>query len=900
MARIPLQVASRPLDTGSVVQYPGGGEIGRALQGAGDELQSVRAHVDAQKKQQEAFDAKIKESEFQVDLSTDEDQAAQNAPADGSGIHDQVYGQIDPVTQQAVKPGSFDKRFDETLAKMPESQRADFAAKRELYRKQGSERMATVQYNAQQKYYDVEIAKQQNQTLTSIASTDPSDTKTITALKQQGIDFIEASPKPALYKDAAKADWLAKSEEAAYQGRLAKDPSYAAKGRADLGLAPVGQAGDPVDIVTNKIIGVESGGDPNAENPNSSASGVGQFLDSTWVQTIRQHRPDVAAGKSAAQIIAMKKDRALGKEMTRAYQQDNADYLANRGEATTPDNIYLAHFLGPGGAVNALKADPNTPIVNIVGQDVVNANPFLRGKTAGDTIAWAGKKMGGASSANPAPNPEYANIPLDRRLTLANQADVQARQQEAADLAMQKADYTAYKDHFALDIVSGQIADPALITGDKTLNNGDKASLLRSFNEQNKGAIQIQTDLTALNSNSLSLDPYSSDDKKRADNLYSAAAGKVPLEQQAGLATSIIQQTHVVPQPIINDMRRGLSSTNPAQVVAAAQTAQKISAFDPAALGRRDGGSEVQKAADDFSYYVNKLNLPPEEAARRMIDNASPEKQRDRKALKPAADEFVKSMGDVDLSTEFKEGGFFSGAPALGLDPAQEAGIKADFLALAEDQFYSANGDANLAKNRALEQMKAIYGVSSLSGAATVVKYPPERYWPKQNSSGFLGGADQFSYVRTQLFQDIGKLDESFEPGAMRLVATPETEADVKAGRLPGYSVLWEDANGNLQAIPGKVWRPDVTHMLATQEANRAKAQADANEAARRKDIETISGQDREFSMDNMESGNTQVYTPEKRAKFLEEQRKTQPEPGANIPNDLPDGVDQNAFGNPL
>ncbi|TPJ70458.1 hypothetical protein [Mesorhizobium sp. B2-6-7] len=980
MAVIPLQVASRSLDTGNVVQYPGGGEIGRALQGAGDELSQIAEHFKAKQDQQDRFDAGVVDDELRQRLAQAEDDAVRNAPADGSGIHDSVYGQMD-VNGRAVRPGAFDTLFDEYAQKVPESQRANFMASKEAMRLAGSNRTAGYQQTQRQAYEQVELTKSQDTLLNGILQSDPNDTQTFEAFKQNGLDRIAASGMSALDKEKAAYNWNQSATKGLFQSMLDKDPSFAGKARAALGLAPVAvQGGGAVNTVVDRIIGVESGGSATAKNPNSSASGVGQFLDSTWVQTIRQHRPDLADGKSAAQIIALKTDPVLGRQMVAAFTQDNADYLTNRGIATTPGNLYLAHFLGSQGAVNVLKADPNASIASVVGQDVVRANGFLAGKTVADTIAWSDKKMGSAGGG--AVDPRFAGLSPDDRLTLANQADVQYRQQQAAEKAQATASYTAYKDRFELGIVDGSIADPALIHNDKTLNDGDKASLLRSFNEQNKGTIQLQGDLSALQGGTLSLDPYASDDKKRADNLYSAAAGKVPLEQQAGLATTIIQQTHVVPQPIINDMRRGLSSQNPGQVIAAAQTAQKISSFDPAALGRRDGGSEVQKAADDFSYYVKKLNLSPEEAARRMIDNASPEKQRDRKALEPAAREFVKTMGDVDLSSEFKDGGIFSGAPALGLDPAQEAGIKADFLAMAEDQFYAANGDPDLAKNRALEQMKAIYGVSRMSGSATVVKYPPERYWPKEDSAGFIAGVvgadDPLRYAKAQLRSEIdefsgrgpagpitqfagrieagnidlanrpqvansdgsistvrsmsfeedgrevlvptvspdgkiltdqqaidlyhqtgqhlGKFDTpdhadayaqalhqtqeqyyrgdlAIDPATVRLVTTPETEADVKAGRLPGYAVMWKDVNGNLQTIPGKVWRPDVTKMLANQTVNRAKTQAEATANARQNDalyeVNILTG---EPMQPKQPAG---IATPSG-------------EPGANIPADIP------------
>ena len=63
--------------------------------------------------------------------------------------------------------------------------------------------------------------------------------------------------------------------------------------------------------------------------------------------------------------------------------------------AEVVDDLYLAHFAGAGGATAALKADPSTPVVNLLGQAAVKANPFLDGMTAGGLVQWANGKMAG-------------------------------------------------------------------------------------------------------------------------------------------------------------------------------------------------------------------------------------------------------------------------------------------------------------------------------------------------------------------------------------------------------------------------------------------------------------------------------------------------------------------------
>lgn len=149
--------------------------------------------------------------------------------------------------------------------------------------------------------------------------------------------------------------------------------------------------------ISDQIIGAESGGDPNASNPNSSASGAGQFIDSTWLSTLKQHRPDLADGKSDADLLSLKTDPTLSKQMVDAYASDNGAILSKNGLPVTPGTTYLAHFAGPQGAVSVLSADPTASAASILGPGVVKANPFLANMSAGDLRAWADRKMGGTS-----------------------------------------------------------------------------------------------------------------------------------------------------------------------------------------------------------------------------------------------------------------------------------------------------------------------------------------------------------------------------------------------------------------------------------------------------------------------------------------------------------------------
>jgi murein DD-endopeptidase MepM/ murein hydrolase activator NlpD len=153
------------------------------------------------------------------------------------------------------------------------------------------------------------------------------------------------------------------------------------------------EKGGAVDVLVRRITVIESHNDCNAHNPLSTAVGLGQFIESTWLRIIRDHRPDLAEGRSRAEILALRTVCDIAREMTTALARENAAAIRSRGFTVTPGNLYLAHFLGPGGAIVALAAAPDTPIGQLFGAGVVNANPFLSGHTASWVIEWAARKM---------------------------------------------------------------------------------------------------------------------------------------------------------------------------------------------------------------------------------------------------------------------------------------------------------------------------------------------------------------------------------------------------------------------------------------------------------------------------------------------------------------------------
>ena len=143
----------------------------------------------------------------------------------------------------------------------------------------------------------------------------------------------------------------------------------------------------------DKIIGKESGGNPLAKNPRSSAGGLGQFIDSTWLTMIKKYAPEIAEGKSKDELLALKTNPELSKQMLEHLTNENKTALEAKQLPINDSTLYLAHFLGSDKAVKLLQSNYFTPIEKVVSPEVLKANPQLKGKNVGQVIAWADNLM---------------------------------------------------------------------------------------------------------------------------------------------------------------------------------------------------------------------------------------------------------------------------------------------------------------------------------------------------------------------------------------------------------------------------------------------------------------------------------------------------------------------------
>lgn len=122
----------------------------------------------------------------------------------------------------------------------------------------------------------------------------------------------------------------------------------------------------------------ESSFRPAVKAKTSSASGLYQFIESTWLDMVKKHGAAHGMGEFAAKIGSNGKvaDRALRKEilalrndpekasaMAAELANENRKFLEDHwGGKVGATELYMAHFMGAGGAAAFLKANDKNPL----------------------------------------------------------------------------------------------------------------------------------------------------------------------------------------------------------------------------------------------------------------------------------------------------------------------------------------------------------------------------------------------------------------------------------------------------------------------------------------------------------------------------------------------------------
>jgi hypothetical protein len=125
----------------------------------------------------------------------------------------------------------------------------------------------------------------------------------------------------------------------------------------------------------------ESSLNPSAKAATSSATGLFQFIEQTWLATVKKHgaehglgayanqieqgadgRYKIAQGGDRQAILALRKDPETAAVMAGELTVDMAQTLRDGlGRNPTAGEVYAAHVMGPGGALKLIRSAEANP-----------------------------------------------------------------------------------------------------------------------------------------------------------------------------------------------------------------------------------------------------------------------------------------------------------------------------------------------------------------------------------------------------------------------------------------------------------------------------------------------------------------------------------------------------------
>ncbi len=200
------------------------------------------------------------------------------------------------------------------------------------------------------------------------------------------------------------------------------NPSVAAPHKVTTALKRASEATGAGFDFLKMVAARESSLNPTAKAKTSSAAGLFQFIDQTWLGAVKQYgarhglgeqagdiqrgsdgRYDVLSKARREEILALRFDANASAALAGELANENQSILERKlGRATSGADLYTAHFLGPAGAVKLLSAASSVEAAGLMPKAAAaNRAVFYdgaRAKTVGEVVSSIAASMGGANA----------------------------------------------------------------------------------------------------------------------------------------------------------------------------------------------------------------------------------------------------------------------------------------------------------------------------------------------------------------------------------------------------------------------------------------------------------------------------------------------------------------------
>ncbi|HEY2658717.1 MAG TPA: transglycosylase SLT domain-containing protein [Caulobacteraceae bacterium] len=204
----------------------------------------------------------------------------------------------------------------------------------------------------------------------------------------------------------------------------------------------------------------ESGYNPTAKAGSSSAAGLFQFVEQTWMSTLKKHgskygyaryaeliqqggdgRFHVDGAEARKAVMDLRFDPHAASLMAGELTSDHAAYLRGRvGRNPTAGELYAAHFLGPQGSaklIEAMHSSPNAAAVSLFPDAAASNHSIFYKDGRAATVGELYTNLTRAQSAGPVRTaPETAPAPDQGFLQYASARRLDRMAQEEAMVEM--------------------------------------------------------------------------------------------------------------------------------------------------------------------------------------------------------------------------------------------------------------------------------------------------------------------------------------------------------------------------------------------------------------------------------------------------------------------------------
>ncbi|GAA6211765.1 hypothetical protein NBRC116602_15060 [Hyphomicrobiales bacterium 4NK60-0047b] len=259
----------------------------------------------------------------------------------------------------------------------------------------------------------------------------------------------------------------------------------------------------------------ESGFRPTVKAPTSSASGLFQFIESTWLQMVKEKGPELGLKEAAAQItktssgkyrvndaetrreiLELRNKPEVAALMAGAFTQQNSETIeAKIGRKPTSGELYIAHFLGAHNGsklIHASSLKPDMKAADLFPQ-AANSNKSLFYKS-GNAVSVKGLyhnlvRRHSVQKIDVAQNKQEIKIAeleaVKQPVILQGSADFQKELQPTNSFEDEKANHIGQIFHQRLDGTLFTSKTPAT----KKLQNNQGVTLASAINGEKKNTV---------------------------------------------------------------------------------------------------------------------------------------------------------------------------------------------------------------------------------------------------------------------------------------------------------------------------------------------------------------------------------------------------------------------------